>query len=91
MLNATAFANATTVVIAVFYLVCLALSTAAPDVLFGVASAWAHSINLEAVKTTERTTVGTAIAGFVTISALTWVTTYVTIWLYNRWAGAGAR
>ncbi len=91
MLNATALANAITAVTAVFYLVCLALSTAAPDVLFGVANAWAHSINLEAIETTERTAVGTAIIGLVTISALAWVTTYATVWLYNRWAGAVAR
>lgn len=86
MLNAKAFANATTAVTAVFYIACWALSALAPDLIFGIAKAWMHSINIETLKATVPMSFGTVLWGFVSITVLTWITTYATIWLYNKWA-----
>lgn len=86
MLNAKAFAHAATVVMAVFYVVCVGLSLLAPDILFAIGRSWMHSINLESVKAVNPPDLGSILLGLITFSALTWVTTYITIWLYNRWA-----
>ncbi len=86
MLNSKAFANATTAVMAVFYVVCALLSFVAPDVIFGLAKSWMHTVNLESVKTSFSADLGSLLYGFVSATALTWLTTYATIWLYNRLA-----
>lgn len=86
MLNAKAFANAATVVTAVFYVVCLLLSVFAPDLVFGMANSWVHSLNLEVLQTNVSISPASAVWGLITICALTWVTTYATIALYNRFA-----
>lgn len=85
MLNAKAFANAATVVAAVFYVVCAALSFLAPDLIFNIAKSWIHTVSLESVKTVFNPDIATLVWGLVSLSAITWVTTYVAIWLYNRW------
>lgn len=86
MLNAKAFSNAVTLVTAVFYIACWALSTLAPDLIFNIATSWTHSLNLESLKATTTMSLGSVIFGLITISVLTWVTTYAIIWLYNLWA-----
>lgn len=86
MLNAKAFAHAATFVTAVFYIACLVLTYVAPDLVFGIAQSWMHSVNLNSLKAPGTINFGTALWGLVTISALTWVTTYATIALYNSWA-----
>lgn len=85
MLNAKAFANATTVVMAIFYVMCWLLSSFAPELIFGISRAWLHSINIETLKATTAMSFGTALFGLISISLLTWVTAYATIWLYNKW------
>ncbi|MCL4354438.1 DUF5676 family membrane protein [Patescibacteria group bacterium] len=85
MLNAKAFANAVTVVTAVFYILCALVSYAMPDLVFTIANSWIHSLNLNSIRSTEILPLGTLVLGLVTISVLTWITTYVTIVLYNRW------
>lgn len=84
MLNAKAFANATAIVMAVWVLGCLALSLMVPDLLFSVAQSWMHTINLNLVKTTLNFDLGSVVLGLITAVGLTWITTYATIWLYNR-------
>lgn len=86
MLNAKAFANAVTIVTAAFYIACWLFSTLAPDFVFSIAQSWMHSINLESIKSTIAMPISTALFGLVTISGITWVTTYITIWLYNKLA-----
>lgn len=86
MLNSKAFANAVTLVTVVFYIICLAISLAAPELLFSIASSWMHSINLEPLKAVSAPSFQSSIWGLVTISAVTWVTTYATIEVYNRFA-----
>lgn len=86
MLNAKAFANAVTAVTAVFYVICWALSTVAPDLVIGIAKSWIHTLSLDTIKATSPMPFETGIIGLITISAVTWVTTYSTIWFYNKWA-----
>ena len=86
MLNSKAFANAATAVVAGLYVACVLLSYISPDFLFGIAQSWIHSLNLEAVKGSTPMSTNTLIIGLLTISLLTWVVTYATIELYNRWA-----
>ena len=86
MLSSTAFAHAATIVIAVFYIVCAVVSFVAPDFVSGLASSWIHSLNLEAIKIKGQLSVGTLAYGLVTISALTWITSYAFVKVYNRLA-----
>lgn len=86
MLNAKAFANAVTTVTAVFYIGCVTLSYLAPDLVFGFAKSWMHSISLESVKTTFSPDLGLLTYGLITLAGLTWLTAYAAIVLYNRWA-----
>lgn len=86
MLNAKAFANAATVVTAVFYSVCVLLVYLMPDYIFGMGRSWMHSVNLDSVKATTAPDLGSALMGLITMTAFTWVTAYAVIALYNRWA-----
>lgn len=86
MLKPQAFANAATVVTAVFYIICVVLSYFAQDLLVAIANSWIHSLSLESLKATKVMSPGTLVLGFVTICVLTWVTTYAMIELYNRFA-----
>lgn len=85
MLNAKAFANAATAVMAVFYVVCVALSYFAPDVIFSIGRSWMHTVNLGSVKALFSPGLGLLVWGLVSLSVVSWVTTYATIALYNRW------
>lgn len=85
MLNAKAFANAASAVMAVFYIACVVLSYVYPDLLFVLAQSWIHTLNLEVARTTFAPNLGSMLFGFVTTVALTWVATYGTISLYNKW------
>lgn len=86
MLNAKAFANAAATIMAIWVIVCALLSYLVPDLLFAVAQSWMHTINPEVVKTTFNPELGSIVLGFVSAAGLTWVTTYGTISLYNRWS-----
>lgn len=85
MIKSVPFANAATAVTAAFYIICALLSYVMPDLLIYIANSWIHSFSLEALKATQPISFGYLILGLVTISAITWVTTYVWIELYNRW------
>jgi len=87
MLSAKTFANATTTIMVVFYIACWLISTLAPDLIFGIANAWMHSINIESLKATSAISFGTVLWGLISIGLLTWITTYATIRLYNKWLG----
>lgn len=86
MLNAKAFANAATAVMAVWMVACALLVYVAPDLLFTVAQSWTHAMNLEVLRSTFTPNLGLLLLGFVSATGLTWVTTYGTITLYNKWA-----
>lgn len=84
MLKPIAFAHAVTAVTAVFYVLCLLLVYTVPEFIFGIGASWFHGINLEAVRATTPVPLGSAVWGLVTMSAVTWVTTYAAIALYNK-------
>lgn len=86
MLNEKAFANAASAVMAVFYIACVTLSYISPDLLFSLAQSWIHTLNLEAARVAFTPNLGSMLFGLVTAVGLTWVTTYATIALYNKWA-----
>lgn len=86
MLDAKAFANAASAVMAVWVVACAAVSFVAPDLLFSVAQSWMHTINLEPVKATVSPNLGSILWGLVSAVGLTWITTFGTITLYNKWA-----
>lgn len=85
MLNAKAFAHAATAVTVVFYVICAALSYVAPDFVVGLAKSWVHTMNVDLVKANFVPDFATLVYGIITISVVTWVTTYALIALYNRW------
>lgn len=86
MLNAKAFANAAATVMAVWVVACALLAYVAPDLLFTVAQSWTHAMNLEVLRSTFTPNLGLLLLGFVSATGLTWLTTYGTITLYNKWA-----
>lgn len=86
MLNAKAFANASTVVSVGLYVVCRVVSLVAPDFLFSIAKSWIHTFELDSTKAIAPMELGTFIFGVITLSVLVWITSYTTIVLYNRWA-----
>lgn len=83
MLNAKAFASAVTLVTAIFYIACWLLSTLAPDLIFNIAKSWIHSLSIDSLRSTTAMSLESVLFGLITISILTWITTYATIWLYN--------
>lgn len=86
MLNPKAFANAATSVALGLYLVCRVVSLVAPDFLFSIARSWFHTFSLDSLKGTTPLELGTFLFGAISLAVLTWLTAYVTIILYNRWA-----
>lgn len=86
MLKSVPFANAATTVTAVFYVICAVASYVAPDLVVSIGNSWVHSLDLEMIKVVNGMSIGTLTIGLITISAVTWVTTYAMIKLYNRWA-----
>lgn len=86
MLKSIPFANAATVITAVFYIACALLSYLAPDLIFTIGNSWVHSLNLEAIKAASGLSFGSLVFGLVSISVITWITAYALIELYNRFA-----
>lgn len=86
MLNAKAFANAASAVMAVWVVACALLASLMPDLLFAVAKSWMHTVNLDSVKAPFNPDLGSLVLGFVSAVGLTWITTYGIISLYNRWS-----
>lgn len=86
MLKPKAFANAITSVFVVAFVICGIATFIAPDLVFGIAGSWAHSINLEAVRSTTPMTLGSFVLGVITFGIYIWVVTFASASLYNKWA-----
>lgn len=86
MLKSKSFANAATLVIVVFYVICALISYVAPDLLIAISSSWIHSLSLESLKTTSLMSIKSLSVGLLTMSVFTWITTYVFAEVYNRFA-----
>lgn len=86
MLKPEAFANSATIVTVAVYLICALLAYIAPNFLFGITKPWFHLINLEVLRADRIASPASILFGLISIAAVTWVTTYVVIELYNRFA-----
>ena len=83
-LNSLALANAATVVLLVVYVFCRILSLLAPDFLLSLGQSWFHTIDLGVVGTTASLNLGEFLLGAVSLGIITWVITYATAFVYNR-------
>ena len=86
MLKAIPFANASTTVTAVAYSLCVGFAYVAPDLLYDIFQPWLWATNIQVMRVGKIITYDRALFGLLTISLATWITTYFTIVLYNRWA-----
>ena len=86
MLNARAMAHAAATIIAAMFVVCRIVAWISPSFLFALAQSWFHTVSLEPLQTMVSISFGTELLGFVSAVILTWVVTYLTILLYNKWA-----
>ena len=86
MLKPKAFANAITSVFVVAFVICGIAAFIAPDLVFGIGGSWAHSINLEAVRSTTPMSLGSFVLGVITFGIYIWVVTFASASLYNKWA-----
>ena len=79
-------ANAAAVVALAAYLICAALSYFAPDLLMWVFQSWAHSLALEALRTTGSTFRPIELlVGLVTFGGTVWLAVAAVARLYNAW------
>lgn len=86
MIKSAPFANAATAVTLAFYIICWILVYVAPDLVFSIAGSWFHLVNLDVLRADQVVPLEVGLMGLVSIGVVTWVTTYVWIELYNRWA-----
>lgn len=84
MLKSIPFANAATIIIAVFYGICALLSYTAPAFISGIGNSWIHTLNLEAISIKTQPSLVTLIYGLFTLAVVTWVTAYSFVEVYNR-------
>lgn len=89
VIKETPFANAAALIMAVFYALCVLITLLFPDLLIWISKTWAHSLNLEAIKSTEGLNFVDVLLGLVTSTGLTWVSVYYFAVLYNRLAKRG--
>lgn len=84
MLNSKSFANAVTVVSLAVYVVCRVLAQVTPGFLLRVSRSWFHTFDPGNAQ--AQMDLGTFIFGAVVLGLLSWVTTFATIELYNKFA-----
>jgi hypothetical protein len=85
MIRSPSLAHSVTIVVAVTYTVCVALTYIAPTLLLTVIRSWVHSVNVYA-DPAGSVPLTTALLGLVSLSAVTWVWTYAASALYNYFA-----
>lgn len=78
-------ANAVTTVWLIGYGICTLLAYIAPDLIFGVASAWFHAINIDVVRASMTMPLTSLLFGFVSFGTVVWLGTFTVGSLYNRW------
>jgi len=77
-------ANVVTLVGTVAFVLCGVFAILAPEFFFNITNSWFHAINLEAIKSTSKTSLGTFVFGVVTFSAYLWLITFIGAYLYKR-------
>lgn len=86
MVKPIILANSLTTVVLGLYVTCRMLSIIAPDIIFNAGKSWFHTFSLDALRGTTPLELGTFVFGAVTLAILTWVTTYASAALYNKWS-----
>ena len=86
MLNAKALANAVTIVTAGLFVVCWLLAALLPNFLFQMGQSWFHMMRLDPTELDGAMTFGRFGLGLIGMAVVTWVVTYLTVTLYNKWS-----
>ncbi len=85
-LGVVPLANATSAVALVGYLICAALSIAAPDVLVWFFQPWLHGLSLAPLRPAGAWfRPGEFVVGLVTFAGTVWLATAAIAGLYNAW------
>ena len=82
-LNALAFANATALVVAVVYVVCVVTVALFPEFMMSLAQSWFHGLALSPLSDWQKTP-GTFVLGLVSATGLAWAVDYIFAIVYNR-------
>lgn len=77
-------ANAATIVVIAFSLICWLFVVVLPDFSFWVANSWFHMINLDVVRANQPVSFVTAILGAISLGVVTWASFYAFAEIYNR-------
>ncbi|MEO6508974.1 MAG: DUF5676 family membrane protein [Patescibacteria group bacterium] len=85
MINAKILANAVTTVWVTGYVICALFTYIAPNFVFGIASTWFHSINIDAIRTSMNMPIINLLFGIVSFGAVIWIGTFTVARLYNYW------
>lgn len=85
MLESKALATASAVVALAYYLLCVVLVLAAPDLLFNFFALTTHGVDISSLRPTGTSlNLVNVLLGAVIFTAFTWVTLYCTAEVYNR-------
>lgn len=83
--KATAFANAAAVTMAIAYLICSIFVVFFPNIALAVLGSLVHLVNLEKAVDVQVTFTG-FLAGFIQLEFYTYLTAWVFVWFYNKFA-----
>ena len=86
MIKPIVLANALATVVGAGFILCRLVAAVAPEFLFNVGQGWLHTVNLAPRRTTSPMPTGVFVLGLVTSVVVSWIVTYVTAELYERWA-----
>jgi len=86
MIKSIVLANALATVVGAGYILCRLVAAVAPEFLFNVGQSWLHTVNLAPLRTTSPMPTGMFVFGLVTSVVVSWILTYATAELYERWA-----
>ncbi len=81
-LDAKAFANASALIVGIFYVICVGLTIVAPNFLISLGNSWFHAIDLAKIKSID-VTFGSFLFGLVSIVIVAWVADYIFAAIYN--------
>lgn len=84
-LNPNAAANAVAIAGGAFYILCAVWTVVSRSSYMLVMSTWTHGINLSLLPE-QNLSMAMFLTGFVTFVATSWVTGFVTVYLYNNFA-----
>ena len=86
MIKPIVLANVLATVVGAGYILCRLVAAIAPEFLFNVGQSWFHTVNLAPLRATGPMSTQMFVLGLVTSVVVSWIVTYVTAELYERWA-----